>query len=279
MEKGQLLEIDVDAVIRAKAPRHYKYIPKWLIRKLERTICQDRLNALLRELYPRRGADFCRGVLKSLNVDVRYHNLELLPDIDNTRVLFVSNHPLGGLDGMALIDFVQRHYNTEPGFIVNDLLQAVEPLSDVFLPINKHGAQSRQAVSAIDEAFAGDKPLIMFPAGLVSRRGKGGVIKDLEWQKMFITKARQSKRIIIPLHFCGENSTFFYKFAKFRQSLGLKFNIEMIYLPREVFRSEGKTFDVVIGNPIEPEQLTGNSATAIAQKIKELVYSLEVPSR
>ena len=117
----------------------------------------------------------------------------------------------------------------------------------------------------------------MFPAGLVSRRGKKGVVADLEWQKMFVTKARRYSRDIIPLHFYGENSSFFYKFAKFRRRLGLKFNIEMIYLPREVFRSRGKTFDVVVGEPVSHASLGDMSPRDKAQQIRQQVYALDRP--
>lgn len=271
------LEINVGEVLRQRIPRYWRFIPKRLVRWLERTVCQDELNRLLRDNFPRRDADFCRGVLDDLGVTVNFHNLDNLPPKELTRVLFVSNHPLGGLDGMALIDFVRTYYGVAPRFIVNDLLNAVEPLSDTFIPVNKHGAQSREAIRRLDDAFASDAPLLMFPAGLVSRRGKKGVVADLEWQKMFVAKARQYGRDIIPLHFYGENSSFFYKFAKFRRRIGLKFNIEMIYLPREVFRSKGKTFDVVVGKPIPHASLDDMPPARKAQQIRQMVYALEKP--
>lgn len=271
------LEINVGEVLRQRIPRYWRFIPRRLVHWLERTVCQDELNRLLRDNFPRRDADFCRGVLDDLGVTVNFHNLDNLPPKELTRVLFVSNHPLGGLDGMALIDFVRTYYGVAPRFIVNDLLNAVEPLSDTFIPVNKHGAQSREAILRLDDAFASDAPLLMFPAGLVSRRGKKGVVADLEWQKMFVAKARQSGRDIIPLHFYGENSSFFYKFAKFRRRIGLKFNIEMIYLPREVFRSKGKTFDVVVGKPIPHASLDDMSPARKAQQIRQMVYALEKP--
>jgi putative hemolysin len=271
------LEINVGEVLRQRIPRYWRFIPRRLVHWLERTVCQDELNRLLRDNFPRRDADFCRGVLDDLGVTVNFHNLDNLPPKEQTRVLFVSNHPLGGLDGMALIDFVRTYYGVAPRFVVNDLLNAVEPLSDTFIPVNKHGAQSREAIRRLDNAFASDAPLLMFPAGLVSRRGKKGVVADLEWQKMFVAKARQYGRDIIPLHFYGENSSFFYKFAKFRRRIGLKFNIEMIYLPREVFRSKGKTFDVVVGKPIPHASLDDMPSARKAQQIRQMVYELAKP--
>lgn len=276
MKEDEVIKIDIDEVLRQRATRYYKFIPRFLIRWLERTVCQERLNWLLERNRGRRDADFCRGVLDDLNVGIKVTGEQNLhPDTDH-RVVIVSNHPLGGLDGIALIDYVTRVYGGKIHFIVNDLLMAIKPLTGVFLPINKHGKQSRASLKAIEEAFTGNDPIIIFPAGLVSRRQKGGVIADLQWQKMFVNKSVEYHRNIIPLKFNGENSGFFYKFAKFRTCLGLKFNIEMIYLPREVFRSENKEFSVVIGEPIKWDSLkSGKDAQRQADEIKEIVYNLK----
>lgn len=275
MEQDNSLRVDVDALVRSRAPRYYKYIPKFIIRWLERTVCQDRVNDFLSRHGHERDAEFCRSLLADLKINIDVNGEENLPSADNRRVLFVSNHPLGGLDGVALIDYVQRRYGGHVGFVVNDLLTVLKPLNGVFIPINKHGVQNREAVEGVDRAFAGNDPLLMFPAGLVSRRQKGGEIRDLEWMKMFVTKARQSGRTIIPLYFNGENSSFFYKFAKFRKRLGVKFNVEMIYLPKEMFMAEGKSFSITFGKPIDIQSFPkGMKAAEIAQNIKETVYSL-----
>lgn len=279
MNYDKPIKIDVDEVIRERAARYYRFIPKGLIRWLERTICQDRLNWLLENNRGKTGADFCRGVLHDLNVSVEYSGEDLLPPASDRRVLFVCNHPLGGLDGIALIDYVERRYGVAPRFIVNDLLMAIKPLNDVFVPINKIGSQSRMSAKAVDEAFGSDAPVIIFPAGLVSRRQKGGEIKDLQWQKMFVKKACKYQRDIIPMFFCGENSPFFYKFAKFRQRIGLKFNIEMIYLPREVFRCSDQKFSVIIGQTVGWRELSGmGDACHAAGVMRDKVYSLKPKS-
>ena len=270
------IKIDVDGVLRQRLPRYYRYIPGFVVRWLERTICQEKMNALLESNRGKTDADFCRGVIDYLNVrySVSGEN-NLAPDKDR-RVVVVSNHPLGGLDGMILIDYVTSVYGGRVKFIVNDLLMAVKPLSGVFIPINKHGKQNRRSSESIDAAFAGNDPIIIFPAGLVSRRQEGGRIEDLEWRKMFVNKCAEYRRNIIPLYFGGENSSFFYKFAKFRKRIGLKFNIEMIYLPREMFLNENGRFDMIIGQPISWETLeTGKSAAGQAEKIKRIVYNLK----
>lgn len=276
MKESSVLKIDVDGVLRQRIPRYYRYIPRFLIRWLERTICQDQLNDLMERNQGKVDADFCAGVLDNLNITYDVTGEELLPSTENRRVIIVSNHPLGALDGMAMIDYNTKLYGGNVKFVVNDLLMAIKPLRGVFLPINKHGKQSRNASNAIDEAMAGNDPIIIFPAGLCSRRQPNGEICDLEWRKMFVNKSVEYQRDIIPMYFDAENSSFFYKFAKLRVRLGIKFNIEMIYLPREIFRSKNARFSIKVGNTISWQNLsTGKNASKQAAEIKAIVYNLK----
>lgn len=274
--EGNVMRIDIAEVLRQRLPSYSRFIPGFIVRFLERTICQDGLNKLLSDNSDKKGVDFCKGVIDELNVTYKVRGE--LP-FDNSRVIIVSNHPLGGLDGMILADMVSRQYGgrKDVKFVVNDLLNFVEPLRSIFIGVNKHGKQSRETARVLDETFDSDSPIVMFPAGLVSRKGDDGRIADLRWNKMVVNKAISSRRDIIPLYFEGENSQFFYKFARLRTRLGLKFNIEMIRLPREVFESAGKNFDIRIGAPIAWSSLTGGSgAQAQADELREKVYSLAV---
>lgn len=264
------IKIDLGAVLRER--KATRCVPGFVVSWLKRLIRQDELNAMLQAVYPARGAEFCHAVLDHLGVSVSVSHEERLPAAEQHRVIYVSNHPLGGLDGMALIDWVTRRHGIEPRFVVNDLLMAVEPLREVFLPINKHGGQSRDAIAAIDRALADDRPVIIFPAGLCSRR-RGGVVADLEWKKMFVLKARQTGRLILPLHFKGRNSSRFYRLANLRERVGIKLNVEMALLPGEIFKARGKAFDVVCGDPINAEALAGDAQT-VAARIRQYVLNL-----
>lgn len=272
------LKVDVDALLRSRAPKQYKWIPRALIRALERYICQDRLNQVLSATAGMKDSAFAAGALCDLNVSYETESgTDLLPDAGNTAVTYVSNHPLGGLDGICLIDWVARRHNVEPRFIVNDLLTVVTPLSGVFIGINKHGSQSRLAASEVDAAFADlSRPIIMFPAGLCSRQAKKGVeIRDLKWNKMFVQKSAETGRTVIPLRFIGKNSPKFYRLARRRTRLKLKFNLEMLRLPRELVLAQGSRFGLRIGRPIPAENLSrGHEAAAIADKIRTYVYTL-----
>lgn len=270
------ININVKAIVRERLGKASYFVPPFFLRKLESLICQKRLNALLEHNFPMEGADFCRGVLSDLNVKVEAVNVDRLPPVDNRRVIIACNHPLGGLDGMALIDFFTCRYGGSLKFIVNDLLMAVKPLAPVFLPINKHGRQSRESLVAIDRVMQGDDPVLIFPAGLCSRqRIAGGEIADLEWKKMFINRAIAFRRDIVPLYFDGTNSERFYSFARRREALGIKFNFEMALLPSEVFKSEGRSFRINCGKTIPWQSLTGGAeAEGEAAAIRHIVYSL-----
>lgn len=274
--KPAIKKIDIDAVLRERLGSRYRFVPRPLVALLKRVVCQDSLNDLLDKTGHLRDAEFCRAVLRELGITYGVVHPERLPAPADRRVIFVSNHPLGGLDGMVLIDLLTSLYGPGLKFVVNDLLMAIDQLKGVFLPVNKLGKQSRDASDNLTRALEGPDPLVIFPAGLVSRRGANGAVADLEWHKMFINKAIASRRDIVPLFFSGRNSNFFYNFAYMRRRIGLRFNVEMALLPAEVFKQRSRNFTIVAGPRVPWDTLsTGSRAAADAREIKDRVYSLE----
>ncbi len=273
MGKKEPIQIDIEKVIKNKAPGVGNKIPGFIYRFLERTICQEQMNYILREYADCEGVSFADALLSELNVTVKLEGEENIPT--EGKFTFASNHPLGGLDGVALVSVFGKRYDSRIKVQVNDLLMNVAPLAPVFLPINKHGRQAKNAADVLKNAYESDDQMVVFPAGLVSR-WQNGEIRDLEWKKAFISKTIQFQRDVIPVSFEGLNSGFFYRFARIRKKLGLKFNIEMIYLPSEMFKSKNKTFVIHIGKPI-PWQYFDKSKSPFewAQFVKEKVYELK----
>lgn len=265
------MRIDVDQVLRARLPRHYRYIPQFVVRWLERIICQEKLNAILVKMAGKNSVDAATAALDEMGITIESSGLERLPE---GRFMFVSNHPLGGLDGLALISLLGNRYDRKIKFMVNDLLMAVEPLRGVFLPVNKYGRQSRASATQIEEALAGDEQFITFPAGLCSRMQPDGTIADLPWQKAAVVHAVNYKREIVPIYFDAVNSRFFYRFAKWRKRLGLKFNIELIFLPKEMIKKSGSTLRAVIGDPIPWDTLDGAHPKQEAARLREIVINM-----
>ena len=269
------LQIDLQAVLRAKlGSRRMRYVPAFAVRGVENMICAHRMNRLLRQAYPRRGGDFARFILEQLDITANFTGVENLPEKGDGRVLFVSNHPFGGVEGLAMIDFFTRRYGRFH-VMVNDLLMAIDPLREVFLPVNKHGRQNEDSVRRVAKAFASDAPVLIFPAGLVSRIDGRGRLHDLTWRKTFVSLAIASHRDIVPMYVDGRNTAFFYRFARLRERLGIKLNIEMLRLPKEVFRMCGKSFGINIGKRIPCTELQGGPRAAeTAAAICRTVYAL-----
>ena len=269
-----LFLVDVEEILRTKAPKVYKKVPGILIKWLKRIICQDKSNDFLRKNNGAEGVDFMNNLVKYLNVNYQIEGEENIPQNDQ-RFIFASNHPLGGLDGICLSAIIGNKYDSKIKYLVNDILYFIEPLRTIFVPINKHGGQAKGGAEAINKAFSSENQIITFPAGLCSRR-QNGIIKDLEWKKMFIVKAVEYKRDVIPVYFEAKNSIFFYRLANIRKSLGVKFNIEMLFLPREMFKSKGSTFTISFGQPIPWETFdSSKTPSAWAQEVKKIVYKLK----
>ena len=268
---SEAMRIDVDKVLRERLPKHYRYIPRFAVRWLERTICQDQLNAILLKMAGKNSVDAATAALDEMDITVRATGLEQLP---KGRYMFVSNHPLGGLDGLALISLLGNRYDKNIKFLVNDLLMAVEPLRGVFLPVNKYGSQSRAAATQIEEALKSDAQFITFPAGLCSRMQPDGTIADLPWQKAAVAHAVNYQRDIVPIYFDAHNSRFFYRFAKWRKKLGIKFNIELIFLPKEMIKQCGATLRVFIGEPIPWDSLDARAPKREAARLRDLVINM-----
>ena len=269
---AEAMKIDVDKVLRERLPKHYRYIPRFAVRWLERTICQDRLNAILKRMAGKNSVDAATAALDEMDITMNATGLEQLPE---GRYLFVSNHPLGGLDGLALISLLGTRYHRNIKFLVNDLLMAVEPLRGVFLPVNKYGSQSRNAAARINEALESDNQVITFPAGLCSRMQPDGSIADLPWQKAAVVHAVNYHRDIVPVYFDATNSRFFYRFAKWRKKLGIKFNIELIFLPKEMIKKSGSTLHAVIGTPIPWTSLDSTHPKQEAARLRDIVYNIK----
>jgi putative hemolysin len=269
-DKGNFIELD--KVIKNKSPRLYRLLPNFIIRYLKRTIHQDEINefiALYGHLY---GLAFADSIIKHFGINVIATGIENIPV--SGRYIIASNHPLGGLDGIALITIAGK-IRRDILFPVNDILMNLENLKELFIPINKHGSNAEN-VAIIENTFASDVVILFFPAGLVSRKQKKGIIKDLEWKKTFITKARRHKRDIIPAHIDGRNTNFFYNLGNFRKRMGVRQNIEMLYLVDELYKQRGQTIHIRFGKMIPYGTFDKrNSDIGWAAELKDHVYKLE----
>ena len=272
MQNKSLTLIDLDKIVRDRAGSKAKYIPQFLLNWLKKIVHQDFINGYLKEGYV--GVDFCENCLRYLDVKVEVEGLENLSEDKSKTYTFVSNHPLGAIDGVTLGMVLGRHYQGEIKYIVNDLLMNLTGLAPLCIPINKIGKQARNLPQLIDDAFRSNQQIIMFPAGLCSRKINGKIC-DIEWNKTFVTKSVATHRDIVPIHFIGRNSERFYKIASWCKRLHLKFNLAMLFLPDEMYKSQHGTYKVIISKPI-PWTTFDHSHTPHqwAQIVRESVYKL-----
>lgn len=272
MKKGNTMRLDVSAALKQKNPKLHKWLPSFIIKWIERTIHQDEMNRYCDEHEGESSIDFAKNILTFFEVSIKINKEENIPKTG--RYIIASNHPLGGLDGIALIATLGA-YRQDLKFPVNDLLMYFNQMKEVFVPINKHGKSSYDAVKQLNDVFLSDELIFYFPAGLCSRK-QNGEICDPEWKKTVISKAKQYQRDIIPVFFKGENSARFYRLANFRKKIGLSFNIEMLYLPDEMFRQKGKTFEITFGEPVSYKSFDkSKSDREWAAWLKDKTYSLK----
>lgn len=263
--------IDIEKVIKSKNEKLYKWLPQFLVNYIKRIVHEEDINNILEENKDLFDVDFCNEIVKRFNLKIVVNGIENIPT--EGPIILAANHSLGGMDAMAVVSGLSKR-RKDIRFIVNDILLNMNNLKGLFVGVNKHGKSTKDSFNNINELFASDKAVFIFPAGLVSRRKKG-VIKDLEWKRTFILKAKELQTSIIPIHIDGGLSNFFYNLSNTREKLGIKSNIEMLYLANEQFKIRNKTITLTIGKPIHPKEFDSSKNNfELAQWVKEQVYLL-----
>ena len=263
--------LDVERIFSTKNPRLAKRLPRFIFSFLKKIIHQDEMNRFIYENRDEWGLDYAAAILRDFHIHSEVAGDRLFPS--EGRFLIASNHPLGGMDGIALIHEAGK-VRKDIVFPVNDLLMNLPNLYELFIPVNKHGSNAEN-IKLFNDTFASDTLILYFPAGLVSRKQKGR-IKDVEWKKTFLTKAKAYKRDIIPVYISGRNTNFFYNLANFRKKLGIKANIEMLFLVNEMYKFKGKTIRITFGKPIPCATFDKRrSDQEWAALLREHIYKLE----
>ena len=261
--------LNLREIIASKNPALAEFLPELILSQFENIIHLKEINEILSRFGQHSAAIFMERMLDYLGVDLRIHGEDELPALE--RPVLISNHPLGGLDGIVLLSLLSRHFG-EVRLMVNEFLMKIPQLNKLFVPVNKLGT-NRQHWQQYRDLFSGEAAILHFPAGLCSRR-KGGRLSDLPWNGSYVRLCRDSGRPIVPCFFAGENSSSFYALANLRRWLRIGFNIEMFLLPREMFRQRGQRQEVWIGKAIQPSQLLGRDSRSLNTSIRHQVYAL-----
>lgn len=272
LQNNTVKQVNIREVFKSKNPSMARLLPGFIYRYLEKIIHQDDINDFLNRHGKKSGIDFVHAAIEDFNVSLNVEGFDNIPQ--EGRYIFASNHPLGGFDGLLLMDVIEKRY-PDLKVLVNDILMNIPNLRPLFVPINKHGRQDVEAAKQLEDFYNSDAPLLTFPSGYVSRRIKGQVV-DLIWKKNFIAKSVQYHRDIVPVHVSGQNSEFFYRLGSFRKFLGIKANFEMFYLADETFKHKNKSICIKFGQPIV-YRIFDKSKKPVewARWVKEKVYELD----
>jgi putative hemolysin len=263
--------IDIEKAIGSKNPKLLKWMPGFVLNYIKRVTHEEWLNSVLNKHLDKKGLDFAAALIEEFEIEVVLHGEQNIPK--ERGIILAANHPLGGMDGIAFIHAVGK-IRPDIRFLVNDLLMTFNNFDPIFVPVNKHGRNSKEGNQKIEEAYSQGHAVLIFPAGLVSRK-QNGIIRDLDWKKSFVTKARKYQLDILPCHIGGRNSEFFYNLANWRKRFGVKANLEMFWLVDEMYQQRNKKIEIQIGKPISYQQFDQAKFDAQwATKIKEEVYKL-----
>lgn len=264
--------IDIEAVLEAKAPSLKKRLPNFLISYLKRIAHEDELNDFFSRHWHDDGITFVSSFLDELEISYSIEGKEKLPD--DGRKTFVCNHALGGLDGVVLLKILCYRYGAAK-VVVNDVLMYISPMKSLFIPVDLiNQVQNKETANQIDSCMSSNVPILYFPAGKVSRRDSEWNISDLEWKKNFLTKSIEHERDIVPLFFDGRNSKFFYNLAYWRLKLGIRQNIEQLYLADEMYRNRGNHFRIIVGDTIRLDDLDDAHSVENVRWIRKKCYAL-----
>ncbi|NJO88319.1 MAG: glycerol acyltransferase [Chloroflexia bacterium] len=264
--------IDLTKIVKEEHPALYKKLPRFVLRLIELIIRQKAMNKIINKYIEHNGVAFTDRMVEELNLKLDIEGLENLPE--NGRCFFVANHLYGILDGMILANIVGNKYGRFMS-ITNDAFNLIPQIDEMVTSVNVYGRSAKNQIVELDKIYKSDVPINHFPAGEVSRKYNGKV-EDKEWHKSFISKAISEKRDIVPIFFHGGNSKLFYSVHSLRRKLKIEANIELILLPREMFKKKNKTIKVTIGKPISYQLLESNSSHSdMARLVREHLYSLK----
>ncbi|WP_027329485.1 GNAT family N-acyltransferase [Marinimicrobium agarilyticum] len=264
--------LNIEESLNHKFPRFARSAP--LLRKptlslLRKLVHEQAINQFLTDHRGSRGVDFIERIFDYFNFSYSVAHRERANIPAQGRVVIMANHPIGSLDGLALIHLVSQ-VRTDVKIIANDLLSAFEPLRDLLLPLdNMTGRAYRQSYKRILEALENEQAVIVFPAGEVSRARPSG-IRDGAWRSGFLHFARKTGAPLLPVFIQAKNSWLFYSASAVFKPLATAL------LAHEMFNKRSAEIRFRVGEPIPARALEAKNLAdkALIQRLKKHLYKL-----
>jgi len=262
--------------LQAISPVFKSRILAWFGRKLIKWLDFEKVNIIHSNHCHYQGAEFTSAILADSMMDVKYniHNMERLDSLPEGAFITVSNHPIGSLDGIILIDIFASRRN-DYRVMVNEMLMKISALANSFISVQpsigdniKGNLSNTGGVRACISRLREKHPIGFFPAGAMSFKDKKGQIRDRPWTQGVVRLIRKAKVPVYPVFFDCKNSGFFYWLGK------ISWKIRTLRIPTEAFNKRGQTFDIHIGQPILPETLQQYpDDAALADFLYQVTYS------
>jgi len=238
--------ISLNKIIENHYPK-FSDLSKWrqklYLAFISKLIHFKEINEFLSKHGDSKGIQFVDNFFEELNFSFKLSNKDLRKIPAEGKLICVANHPIGSLDGLALLKLISE-VREDVKIIANDILYEIENLRELFLPFNLESKKiQRENIKEINAALANEEAVIIFPAAEVSRL-KLYHITDSKWHKGAVHFARKNNSPILPIHISAKNSLFFY----IASSINKYFS--RFLLVHELFNKKNKTISIKIGNPI-----------------------------
>jgi len=268
-----MVQLDIKKIIRSQKNKTVANLPGFVISLIKWWVQEKKLNALLAKTSHLKDFDFVEALNKEMHLSFEVKGLENIPDRKN--LIFVGNHALGGVDFFALVHALKMKGFTKINHPANEVLMSIKPLDGILVPINVFGKITEKDRNLLEERLSDNSvPVTMFPSGEVMRKYNGKPDDGL-WRSGFVRYAKQYKKDVVPFYIPSENSKMFYRVANIRRKLGIKANIELFWLSRELLKQQGKTIEIIFGKPIPYQSFTDNKTRhEWAAEVKKIAYQL-----
>jgi putative hemolysin len=243
---------------------------KLVVQALKKLIHEDDFNDVIRKNQHLRGFAFLDKLLHYFKFNYQVSN-DCYNNIPSEgRLLIVANHPIGTLDGLALVKLI-RSVRPDVRIVANRVLSHMEPLQSIFLPVDvlSDKKKLKDVYKVMLDALENEEAIIFFPAGEVSRITPKG-IRDGAWQSGFIKLARRAQCPILPIFIKAKNSALFYSASTLYKPLGT------MLLVKEMFNKKGQEIKFMVGAPV-PYHVIADSEESnkqLSQRFRKHVQNL-----
>ncbi len=270
--------IDVECLLKKYLPeqeKHESAVFKATLALLKKLLRQEEINSFIERNRHLEGFEFNDAVLDYFDFSFRISNRDRERIPDQGRVIIVANHPIGSLDGLALLKLVSE-IRSDVKVVANSLLNQIDPLQSLFIGVNNMSGNAvhKKGLKEIQQALQQEQAVIIFPAGEVSRIKPNGV-RDGKWKTGFVHLAKKTNSPVLPVYAHAKNSALFYSLSSIYRPFGT------FMLVSEMFNKHDEGISFYIGNmvPWASMESLDLSNKALAKRMRKQVYALAKKKR